>query len=99
MKALAANGKKDVVTGNEVKAINWNQLAELGLMARINQEILHPLGLAVSRNPETGRSDHIFVSDDGVYEYSVGTKSQIPKLTNEQIEEKLLAMIGGSRTE
>lgn len=99
MKALAVKGKKDLVTGSEVKTINWNQLAELGLMVRINKEVLHPLGLAVSRNPETGASDHIFVSDDGVYEYSVGIESQTPKLTNEQIEKKLLAMIGGSRTE
>jgi hypothetical protein len=54
MKALAVNGKKDVVTGSEVKAINWNQLAELGLMARINQEILHPLGnMRISPSHET----------------------------------------------
>ena len=53
-----------------MKAIDWNQMSELGLIERINREICHPLGLAVSRNPETGTSDFVFVSDDGEWQYA-----------------------------
>lgn len=38
-------------------------MSELGLVERINREICHPLGLAISRNPETGFSEWISVKD------------------------------------
>lgn len=53
-----------------MKSINWNKASELGLIEKINREMLHPLGLALSRNPETGASDGLLISDDGVWEYS-----------------------------
>lgn len=45
------------------KTINWNQASERGLIARINTEILHPLGLAMIRNPENGVSPGLIVAD------------------------------------
>jgi len=54
----------------KTKTIDWNQMSELGLIVRINKEILHPLGLALSRNTETGSSDAVLVADDGAWEYS-----------------------------
>lgn len=53
-----------------MKVLNWNDLAELGLIYRINKEILHPLGLAMSRNVDSGLSEEIFVAPDGFFEYS-----------------------------
>ena len=53
-----------------MKTINWNVMSELGLIRRINTEILHPIGLAISRNPENGHSEEILISDDGEWEYS-----------------------------
>ena len=47
------------------RQLNWNDLAALGLIARINKEVLHPLGLAMSRDPATGTSTAIFVAEDG----------------------------------
>jgi len=44
-------------------------MSELGLIEKINTEILHPLGLAISRDRQTGVSEKIYISDDGVYEY------------------------------
>lgn len=71
-----------------MKTIDWNKMSELGLLYRINKEILHPLGLAVSRTVETGSSDSILVSDDGEWEYS--PKMETPKtLTKEEIAEKI----------
>lgn len=49
--------------------IDWNELSRRGLLARINREILHPLGLAVCRNPETGVSPGAVVSDNGPWVY------------------------------
>jgi hypothetical protein len=87
-------------TGKHImKSIDWNQLAELGLMAKINQEVLHPLGLAVTRNPETGVSEGILVSDDGEFGYGKEMKVIIDELQREPVEPRLLKMIGGSRTE
>lgn len=49
--------------------ISWNELSERGLIIRINKEILHPIGLAVFRDSQTGLSRGALVSPDGVWEY------------------------------
>lgn len=45
------------------KTIDWNQASERGLIARINTEILHPLGLAMMRQPADGSSPGLLVSE------------------------------------
>lgn len=57
----------DTVThgGKPVRVLDWNQLSERGLIVRINTEILHPLGLAMFRDPETGQSGGAVMSEDG----------------------------------
>lgn len=54
---------------SKTKLIDWNELSRRGLLVRINREILHPLGLAVCRDPETGKSPGAVVSDDGPFCY------------------------------
>jgi len=68
--------------------IDWNQASKLGLIQRINSEILHPLGLAMTRNTTTGASDFILVAEDGHYEYSDDVVIK-PILTKEEIQEKI----------
>ena len=53
-----------------MKTIDWNKASELGLLERINREILHPLGLAMSREVETGRSNCIYVAPDKSFTYN-----------------------------
>ena len=60
-----------------MKTIDWNKMSELGLIEQINTEILHPIGLAISRNPETGFSEAVLIADDGVFEYSPNLKTTI----------------------
>lgn len=55
---------------SDMKTLTWNDLSNLGLLFRINNEILHPLGLAITREPNTGVSSKILVAPDGVFEYS-----------------------------
>ncbi len=71
-----------------MKTINWNKMSELGLIQRINTEILHPLGLAISRNPKNGFSEKILVADDGVWEYSE-VINNTPLLTDSEIKERI----------
>ncbi len=52
-----------------MKSIDWNEISELGLLERINREIMHPLGLAVYRNPDEGTSGGAIVSEDGKFEF------------------------------
>ena len=52
-------------------------MSDLGLIVRINKEILHPLGLAISRNPITGFSETVLVADDGVWEYAADIESRV----------------------
>ncbi|MDH0894701.1 MULTISPECIES: hypothetical protein [unclassified Pseudomonas] len=47
------------------QVIDWNEISRLGLLERINREIMHPLGYAVVRVVETGHSPGALVSDDG----------------------------------
>lgn len=69
------------------KEIDWNTASKLGIITRINKEVLHPLGLAMTRNPSTGSSDSLLIAPDGFWEYSpdaiVGT------MTDAEISEYL----------
>ncbi|EMA1801304.1 hypothetical protein SD377_001907 [Cronobacter turicensis] len=49
--------------------LDWNQLSALGLIFRINHEILHPMGLAIFRDPDSGKSEGALIADDGVFSY------------------------------
>lgn len=69
------------------KYIDWNQASELGLIVRINKEILHPLGLAMSRDIDTGVSEAIYIAEDGIWEYSQETLDNNPIKTKEEIQE------------
>lgn len=60
---------------SQLKVIDWNEISDRGLLVRINREIMHPLGLAVARNPETGLSPGAVVSDDGPFVYAEDTLS------------------------
>ncbi|HCB1983529.1 TPA: hypothetical protein MYQ78_001394 [Klebsiella pneumoniae] len=51
--------------------LDWNQLSALGLIVRINKEILHPMGLALFRDPKTGTSEGALIAPDGHWSYSV----------------------------
>lgn len=70
-----------------MKTINWNQASELGLVERINREILHPLGLAMARDPATGSSDIILVADDGKFEYDESEPTTV--MSDHYVMEKL----------
>lgn len=70
------------------KSIDWNKMSELGLIYRINNEILHPIGLAITRNPETGSSEVVLISDDGLWEYSEDLKNKI-RPADEEIKQIL----------
>lgn len=62
--------KSPEVIGWETKS--WNELSDMGLIYRINNEILHPLGLAMYRTGD-GNSPGVLVSPDGKFEYSEET--------------------------
>ncbi|WP_440939882.1 DUF7415 domain-containing protein [Klebsiella grimontii] len=49
--------------------MSWNELGARGLIVRINKEILHPIGLAVFRDPNTGISQGALIAPDGVWKY------------------------------
>ncbi|WP_085841441.1 DUF7415 domain-containing protein [Enterobacter asburiae] len=51
-------------------SINWNEMSRRGLVFRINNEILHPLGLALGYSPDNGFSECVYVSPDGGFKYS-----------------------------
>ncbi len=62
---------------DKVKSINWNEASQFGLFERINREILHPLGLAMTRNVESGVSENLLIADDGFWEYLPDEESTI----------------------
>ena len=54
-----------------MKSVDYNQLSEWGLIYKINKDVLHPLGLSLSRDPKTGVSESIFIdsTEDLEWEY------------------------------
>ncbi len=73
-----------------MKSINWNQMSQLGLIERINREVLHPLGLAVSRDIKTGTSEKVLVADDGIWEYSSDMQTTV--ISDDEVKAKLVNM-------
>lgn len=69
------------------KVLDWNQMASIGLVERINREILHKIGLAISINRETGSSDAVFISPDGVWEYPDDKESGV--IDDDKVKELL----------
>ncbi len=70
-----------------MRYIDWNDMSELGLICRINREILHPMGLAIARSPHTGASDGVVISDDGEFYYGEGDDNDT--LTDQEIKQKI----------
>jgi len=70
-----------------VEKINWNDASKLGLIYRINKEILHPLGLAMTRDPQTGSSESLLISEDGEWHYSDEINAHQYIASNEEIKE------------
>lgn len=61
------------------KVIDWVDAKEIGLLMRINQEFLFPMGLAIAVDINTRESPVILVSPDGVYEYDTSIKKEADK--------------------
>lgn len=75
-----------------LKTIDWNQISELGLHERINREIMHPLGLAITRITADGTSPGAVVAPDQVFQYDP-TITSIDTLTDDQIKARIQHMI------
>jgi hypothetical protein len=58
-----------VIDMSQCERIDWTEISRRGLLRRINTEIMHPLGLAVYRDTETGVSGGALVSPDGSWRY------------------------------
>lgn len=82
------------VEGAHPHAINWNTMSELGLIEQINRQVLHPLGLAMSRDPDTGSSHQIYLAEDGKWEYAAGIKSSI--LPPHELKAKIAGLIAAA---
>lgn len=67
-----------------VKSIDWNKASELGLIEKINRELLHPLGLALCREVETGKSPGLLIADDGCWKYPDNQVNNSP--SDEQVK-------------
>jgi len=79
-----------------MNSIDWNQMSELGLIERINKEILHPLGLAMCRTVETGKSEAVLIADDGEWQYGPGVVLK-PILTKAEVQRKLDGFINDGK--
>lgn len=53
-----------------MKKINYKDLSDWGLIYKINKEVLHPLGISLSWDPDTGSSDCLLVADDMIWRYA-----------------------------
>lgn len=70
-----------------MKTIDWNQASQLGLIEKINRDVLHPLGLAMTRDPDTGSSKVLLVAPDGIWEYPADKDTGV--LPNAEVRAKL----------
>lgn len=64
------------MNNSKFEIVDWNEISRRGLIVRINEEILHPLGLALCRDSETGTSPGAMVAPDGVWKYEEKQKGE-----------------------
>lgn len=80
-----------------MKRVDFNTLSQLGLLWKINKDILHPLGLALTRDPDTGISVGALVASDGAWEFSEESdkrnRSNLEALYALQAEGKLVEFL------
>lgn len=74
-----------------MKSINWNQASALGLIERVNSEVLHPLGLAMTRTPATGFSHAILVAPDRKFDYCPSVERK-PIITTNELHDRINAL-------
>lgn len=68
--------------------LTFREASELGLIQKLNREVLHPMGLALCWNPETNLSEGFLVSEEGEWKYddSVVVKPFDPKALEAALE-------------
>lgn len=61
--------KDKIIDSHDMSMVDFKTLSDMGLVFAINK-LLHPFGLALSYDPDTGESEGALVADDGKWEYS-----------------------------
>lgn len=71
--------------------LDFETLSELGVLVTVNSRLLHPLGLAMIKNPEDLKvSIGCILSDDGFWEYDESREFILKKRkTFKQFQERL----------
>ncbi|QHJ78820.1 MAG: hypothetical protein [Caudoviricetes sp.] len=73
--------------------VDFNTLSRMGLIFKINKEILHPLGLAISYDKDVGDSEGAIIAEDGKWEFSAKSEAigyERLEILNEQIKTKTI---------
>ena len=68
--------------------IDFNTLSTFGLVYLINKQVLHPLGLALTRNLETGRSNGAIISPDLSWKFSLEDEEEYSKKLEEFLKHR-----------
>ncbi len=71
------------MTEKGYKTVDFDYLSKTGLLYKINKEILHPVGLAMFYDPETGISKGAIVAPDGEWEYDDETIKECEEALNQ----------------
>lgn len=66
-------------TADRPYVLDTKLMSELGIITAINDQVLHPLGLALYWDKDKNQLQGCFVSPDGVYEYPKDSPSIVTK--------------------
>ena len=66
---------------DETYVLDAQLMSELGITTAINDQVLHPIGLALYWDKDKNQLQGCFVSPDGVYEYPEDSSSIVTKRT------------------
>lgn len=61
--------KDQIIDTHDMSMVDFKTLSDMGLVYAINK-LLHPMGLALSYDPDTGESEGALIADDDKWEYS-----------------------------
>lgn len=60
---------KSATIKEKFETVNWNEASKLGLVDKINEQVLHPIGMSITRNSNSGASPCILKNNGGEWEH------------------------------
>lgn len=83
---------KKMQTKSQIKFLSFNRMSQLGILYKINKEVLHPLGIALTRDQDLNCSFGCIVANDGIFNFDKEAEDRNDTLFKDFVDLKDIAL-------